>query len=126
MNHQFKELIVWQKAIDHVSSIYRVTQFFPVEETYGLKSQLCRCAVSIPSNIAEGSGRESVKEFIRFLNIALSSCYEMETQLIISEKLDIISTRNVNDLLERTRELQKMLFSFRRNLSSSISQSHVS
>lgn len=114
MIHRFKELIIWQKAIAHVDSIYRATRFFPIEEMYGLKSQLCRCAVSIPSNIAEGSGRESNKEFIRFLNIAISSCYEMETQLIISKRLHIMNDKDVQQLLSGTDELQKMIYSFKK------------
>ena len=83
----YRELIVWQKAIDLVVAIYRITQSFPREEAFGLTSQLRRAAVSIPSNIAEGQGRRSAKEFQRFLDIARGSLQEVETQLLIANRL---------------------------------------
>lgn len=88
-NH--KDLDAWKLSIELVTEIYKKTKGFPREELYGLTSQIRRCAVSIPSNIAEGSARQSDKELIQFLYIALGSCSELETQLIISENLEYIS-----------------------------------
>ena len=85
-----KELKVWQKGIELVKSVYEVTQSFPANEQFGLVSQMRRAAVSIPSNIAEGSARQSDKETIQFLHISLGSLAELETQLIIAEKLNYI------------------------------------
>ena len=87
MKRDYKDLIVWQKAIDLVVEIYTVTKTFPKEELYGLTSQLRRCAVSVPSNIAEGQGRLTRGEFRQFLGHAKGSLGEMETQLIIADRL---------------------------------------
>lgn len=85
--HNFRELNIWKKSLDLSVDVYRITEEFPVVEKYNLISQIVRSAVSIPSNIAEGSGRGTNKDFCRFLNIALGSAYELETQLTISNKL---------------------------------------
>ena len=90
--HNFKELLIWQDSIDIVEDIYRVVGSFPKNEQYGLVSQMNRCSVSIPSNIAEGSGRGSNKDFSRFLSISLSSAFELETQLIIANRIGFINT----------------------------------
>lgn len=87
----FKELRIWQKGIDLVEDIYTLTREFPHEEQYGLTSQMRRCAISIPSNIAEGFRRYHNKEYKQFLYIALGSAAELETQLIITRKLGYIS-----------------------------------
>lgn len=87
MRHNFRELSSWKVSFDLVKDIYLICRELPDEEKFGLKSQLQRCAVSIPSNIAEGSGRTTDKEFIYFLNIAVSSAYELETQLLICSDL---------------------------------------
>ena len=87
----FKELKVWQKAIELVKNTYLKSQNFPKEEIYGLTSQLRRCAVSIPSNIAEGCGRNTDKDFNNFLWISLGSAFEFETQLIICKNLSFIN-----------------------------------
>jgi len=81
--HNFKDLKVWQKSMDLAIDIYKATSLFPRDEKFGLVSQIKRCSVSIPSNIAEGSGRGSDKEFNHFLNISQGSAFELETQLII-------------------------------------------
>ena len=86
--HKYKELKLWQKSIGLVTSVYLLTRSFPQFENFGLVSQINRSAVSIPSNIAEGAGRNSDKEFIHFLSIAQASSYELETQLIISKNLN--------------------------------------
>ncbi len=109
MLKSYKELKVWQKAVDLVTEIYRVTKQFPREEMYGLVSQMRRAAVSVPSNMAEGWGRGSTKEYIRFLTIARGSLMELETQLIISEKLNYLKAQQLQNLSEQMQEIGKML-----------------
>jgi len=112
----FKDLIVWQKAIDMVKEIYLVTQSFPKDELYGLTSQMRRAAVSVPSNIAEGQARSSTAEFLRFISYSQGSLSELETQIIIAVKLNFISkdlTRVSEDL---NIECQKMLKSLEKKL----------
>ncbi|MBN2732317.1 MAG: four helix bundle protein [Balneolaceae bacterium] len=92
--NNFRELNVWKKAVDLSTKIYKIIEEYPKEEIYGLTSQTRRCTVSISSNIAEGAGRRSRKEFRQFLDIVTGSCYELETQLIISQNLSYID----NDL----------------------------
>ena len=87
----YKELEVWKEAIQLVKSIYKVTDSFPNTETFGITSQIRRCVVSIPSNISEGVVKHSDKETLRFLDIALGSLAELDTQMIISEQLDYIN-----------------------------------
>ncbi len=113
MKHNFKELIVWKKSIDLVKSVYQLTSSLPPEEKFGLISQMNRSSVSIPSNIAEGSGRTSSKEFLYFLNIAISSSYELETQLIISNHLFL---RDVENILGQISEVQKMILGLKKNI----------
>lgn len=108
-----KDLIVWQKSIDFVIEVYTMTNSFPKEEIYGLTSQIRRAAVSISSNIAEGYGRNSDKELIRFLFVSLGSASEIETQLHISQRLkflDIESFEKLNrDILEIIRMLSALI-----------------
>jgi len=108
--HNFKELKVWQKAIDLAVDIYKAMASYPNDEKYGLVSQMKRCSVSIPSNIAEGSGRGTNKDFNRFLEISQGSAFELETQLIISQRLALIENETANDLIAKTTEIQKMVF----------------
>lgn len=105
----FKELIVWQKSIDLVTKIYKVTEKFPSSEIYGLTSQLRRASVSIPSNIAEGNTRRSKADYVQFLRIARGSCSEIETQIIISKNLGFIDEINFNELSSNIIEISKML-----------------
>ena len=116
--HQYKELKLWQKAIDFVSEIYHVTSKFPDKERFNLISQLNRAAVSIPSNIAEGVGRNSDKEFLHFLAIAHASSYEVETQLFISKNLGYLLVSDFDKLVQDLNELQRMNFSFQHKLKS--------
>jgi len=109
--HKYKDLKLWQKSIDLVTSVYLLTRSFPNDEKFGLVSQINRSAVSIPSNIAEGAGRNSDKEFIQFLSIAQASSYELETQLIISKNLNYISIEELKYLSEQIEEVQKMNYS---------------
>jgi len=90
MGKSYRDLVVWQKAMDLVTAIYRITAQFPREEMYGLTSQLRRAAVSIPSNIAEGQGRHGVLEFRHFLRQSCGSLMELETQTLIAERLGYI------------------------------------
>lgn len=109
--HKYKELKLWQKSIDLVTSIYLSTRSFPSVEKFGLVSQINRAAVSIPSNIAEGAGRNSDKEFVQFLSIAQASSYELETQLIISRNLNYLSAEESGQLTIQIEEVQKMNYS---------------
>jgi four helix bundle protein len=100
-----KDLDVWRKSVALVENIYALTGSFPKEEIYGLTNQMRRAAVSIPSNIAEGSARQGNKEFANFLHIALGSLAELETQLIISNNLGFHSNKNIFLELETVRKL---------------------
>lgn len=107
----FRDLLVWQKAMLFVTEIYKETKNFPADEQHGLVSQIRRCAVSVPSNIAEGFGRNSRNDYIRFLSIGMSSLYELQTQLEISSNLKYMVEENFKDLYEKTREIERMLSS---------------
>jgi four helix bundle protein len=106
-NNSYRDLIVWQKSMQLVKEVYLLTQNFPKEELYGLVSQVRRCAISIPSNIAEGKGRNSDKDFIRFLQISLGSLYELQTQLELSIQLGYV--KDIDNLLNLSIEIEKML-----------------
>ncbi|PTN09908.1 four helix bundle protein [Mangrovibacterium marinum] len=112
----FKKLKVWQHGIDVVVDVYHSSQDFPKEEIYGLTSQMRRAAVSVPSNIAEGSGRNSDKDFGRFLDISLGSAFELETQLIIANKLEFLSNDKFGELVDKVQEEQKMISGLLRSL----------
>lgn len=112
----FKSLKIWQKGIKLVVDIYKTSQVFPKEELYGLTSQMRRSAVSIPSNIAEGSGRISDKEFNRFLEISLGSSFELETQLIIAHELEFLPDDDFTNLSEKVQEEQKMITGLQKSL----------
>ena len=112
----YKELIVWQKSINLVSMIYSSTKDFPKEEIYGLTNQIRRAAVSIPSNIAEGFGRNSKNDFKRFLKISIASLFEVQTQLEISKNLLFLSEENYKIVFDATREIEAMLSSLIRKL----------
>ena len=116
----YRELVAWQKAMDFVAEIYRVTQRFPKEELYGITSQLRRAAVSIPSNIAEGQGRNTTGEFRQFLGQARGSLSETETQILLSERLRYLEQEAANSLLEQAAEVGRIL----NGLLSSLEGSH--
>ncbi len=111
--HNYKELKVWQKARVLVKTVYQITKTLPKEETIGLVSQMRRAVVSIPSNIAEGAGRGSDKEFCRFLDIANGSSFELETQLILCFDLDYISEDVLLKAETQNKEIQRMLFALK-------------
>jgi len=105
----FRDLVVWQKAMDSVTEIYRVTQKFPKEEIFGLISQLRRAAVSVPSNIAEGQGRLTEKEFRQFLGNARGSLAEVETQIIIAKNLGFLDDPDFDNLSTMIAEVGRVL-----------------
>ncbi|KIQ21805.1 S23 ribosomal protein [Flavobacterium sp. MEB061] len=119
MSH-FRKILVWQKSISLVTKIYKATNTFPKEEMFGLTSQIRRSSISIPSNIAEGSGRESTKDFLRFLYISLGSIFEMQTQLEIAKNIIYIKEEEFNNLYEDSREIERMLASLIRKLKDTI------
>lgn len=111
--HNFREIKIWQEALVLVKEVYAFTTKLPKEEKFGITSQINRSAVSIPSNIAEGSGRTSNKEFIRFLEIAISSSYELETQLILVEEIYNLSSK---EIIEHLHALQNRIGGFTRQI----------
>src|SRR5690554_27191 len=115
MNY-FKELKVWQKAIDLVTETYLVTKDFPKEEVFGLINQIRRCVISIPSNIAEGCGRRSNKEFSNFLGIALGSSFEFETQIIISKNIGYLTEEQLLSLESEIQHIQNMIIKLQTSL----------
>ncbi|MCF7905891.1 four helix bundle protein [Candidatus Gracilibacteria bacterium] len=110
---KFQDLLIWQKAIVIVKIVYAETGNFPEQEKFGLVSQMRRSAVSIPSNIAEGNGRKSKKEFAQFLNIARGSLSELETQIIIAEELNFLKNE---ELRNQICELYRMIHAFSKTL----------
>ena len=105
----FRTLNIWKDGIVLVKQVYKLSELLPNDEKFGLKSQICRAAVSIPSNIAEGCSRNSEIEFKRFLEIAIGSAFELETQLIIIPELDFITKEYLNPILKSLNNEQKMI-----------------
>jgi four helix bundle protein len=105
----FKDLIAWQRGMDLVEMVYAVTKNFPAEELYGLTSQLRRAAVSIPSNIAEGQGRSSAGDFLRFLTMAYGSLREVETQLLIAVRLKYLGPSDLEPIQKLCDETGRLL-----------------
>ena len=105
----YRELIVWQKAMDLAESVYKVTSLFPREEVYGLTAQTRRSAVSVASNIAEGQGRKSTRDFLNFLSIARASLCEMETQVLLAERLRYVQGQNGSSLLDQAAEVGRLI-----------------
>ncbi len=112
----YKDLLVWQKAMNLVTNVYNLIKTFPKEEIYGLSGQLRRAIVSVPSNIAEGQGRDSVKEFIHYLSISYGFLMEVETQLQIAANLGYLKQVEVDKLLEQTAEVGRLLNGLSRSL----------
>jgi four helix bundle protein len=109
MLKNYKELKVWQKSYRLCLDLYRITKKFPKEERYGLTSQIRRAAVSIPSNIAEGYGRKTTADYLRFLYIAYGSTCELETQLLLSGDLNYANQENLKGLKDGIEEVERML-----------------
>ncbi|OAQ40696.1 four helix bundle protein [Pedobacter psychrophilus] len=115
--HNVKELKIWNKAMDLAVQVYQLSSKFPPDERFNLISQVRRCAVSIPSNISEGAGRNTKGEFKQFLGIANGSSYELQTQIIIANKLNFIDEKSTNEILEVIDEIQKMNYKLQLSLS---------
>lgn len=114
--HKLIELKIWKQAIDFTAEVYKATAYFPKEERYGLTAQIRRSAVSIASNIAEGAGRNTNNDFKHFLAIANGSSYELQTQLIIASKLELLDTQLTDFLLKALDGLQKMNYKLQQSL----------
>lgn len=108
--HQFKELKVWSASRVFAVNIYKETDVFPKEEVFGLKNQIRRSAISISSNIAEGCGRSSSLEFVRFLDMANGSAFEIESQLILANDLKYLKEDSFESLISEVTDIQKMLY----------------
>jgi four helix bundle protein len=120
MLESYRDLKVWQKAIDLVVACYKLSKTFPKDEVYGLTSQLRRAVVSVPANIAEGYGRGSRKEYLQFLTVAQGSLKEVETHLIIAQRLEYTKQPQLEAILAHTEEIGKMLGSLIRTLKAKI------
>ena len=113
---KYSELQVWQKAIEMVVEVYKLTTAFPREEKYGLVNQMQRAAVSVPANIAEGHGRKSTNAFLNHLSIANSSLMELETHVQISMRLNFLQEQQASNMLAMTGEIGKMINGLRNSL----------
>lgn len=116
MKHNFRNLNIWKLSIELTSQVYLLSNLFPKSEEFGLKSQMRRCAISVSSNIAEGSSRTSNKDFNRFLEMSLGSLFELQTQAIVSKMQNFISEEDFNKIDIQIIELQKMISGFQRTL----------
>ena len=114
--HKFKKLKIWHLGMEIVQDTYILTQSFPKEEIYGITSQMRRAAVSIPSNIAEGCGRGTDPQLINFLRISIGSAYELETQLLACEMVQVGELDKIKKLLDKVTHEQKMIESFKNSL----------
>jgi four helix bundle protein len=112
----YRDLKIWQRGMDLVETVYQLSSSFPDSERYGLTSQVRRAAVSIPSNVAEGWGRSSTKQFVHQLDIARASLYEVETQLLIGERLGFLDEERVSAALSDSEVLSRMLLALMRSL----------
>ena len=108
-SRSYSDLEVWKLSIDFVKKVYQITHNFPASEKFGLINQIRRAAVSIPSNIAEGQGRNSIKEFKQFLAISLGSLAELETQLIIAKEIEYLTQNGLDALLSPLDRIRKMI-----------------
>jgi four helix bundle protein len=115
----YRDLVVWQKLMVLVKDVYRLSGVLPADERFGLTSQMRRCAVSIPSNIAEGYGRQSTTDYVRFLKIATGSLYELQTQVDIAAMLEYLGENESSQLRNNAQEIERMLTSLSRKVSNS-------
>lgn len=112
----YQDLEVWQKAMTLAEECYRVTTTFPKDELFGMTSQIRRAAASIPANIAEGQGRQHTKEFLNFLSVARGSLKEVETHLMLSQRVGLITRERLEPLLKLTDEISRMMSGLRKTL----------
>ena len=117
--HNFRKLNIWKEGIEIVKLTYASTKYFPKSETYGISNQMQRCSVSIPSNIAEGTAKGTDKHFLQYLETALGSAFEWETQLIIAFEVKFISEETFKNLERKIQSIQGMITRFMENLGSS-------
>ena len=106
--HKLEDLKIWQKAMIVAEQTYHLSANFPKDERFGMTSQIRRSAVSVPSNIAEGAGRNTKGEFAQFLGIANGSLYELQTQLLLASRFGFVSKNKVNEIVEKVIEIQRM------------------
>jgi four helix bundle protein len=116
--HRYKDLTVWQKAMELVVDLYRITEKFPLKERYGLITQMNRCAISIPSTIAEGAGRNTNKDFDHFLAISLGSSFELHSQLVLSNRLGYVELEVVEKMEVELTHIQNMIVKLKKSLNS--------
>lgn len=114
--HNYQELSVWKKSVELSVKIYSLTKFFPTEEKFGLTSQIRRSSTSIAANIAEGAGRGTDKDFANFLSIAAGSTFELETHLIVANRIELLYSDSHRELSHELDQIKKMLFSLRQKL----------
>ena len=114
--NDFKDLRIWQKGMDIAEKCYFLTQVLPKEELYGMVQQIRRAAVSIPANIAEGYGRRSTPEYIRFLNIAQGSLNELETHIILSQRVGLCNQSDIDSIISLLREESRMIIALIKKL----------
>jgi four helix bundle protein len=112
----FRDLIAWQKGMDFTVDVYQASRAFPKEETYGLRAQVRESAVSIPANIAEGHGRDSSKEFARFLSISHGSLCETQTHILLAERLDYLSEETTEKLMAQSEEVARITNSLKNSI----------
>lgn len=120
--HNYKNLHIWQEGINLARKIYEVTANFPANEKYGIVSQMTRAAVSIPSNIAEGAGRNSNKDFANFLSIAIGSIFELHTQITICEQIGYINEETTKQLEQQIYTLQQQITTYKQRIEGSASR----
>jgi four helix bundle protein len=115
-SQNYRDLFAWQKAMDLVECVYRATRDWPKEEMYGLTNQVRRAVVSVPANMAEGQGRNSTREFVRYLSIAMGSLYEVETHISIAQRLQYMDAHTCDELLTQTAEVARITHGLSRRL----------
>ncbi len=120
--HNYKNLHIWQDGIKLARRIYELTSSFPANEKYGIVSQMTRAAVSVPSNIAEGAGRSSNKDFANFLSIAIGSIFELHTQVVICGQIGFLDTETVQQLEKQTFTLQQQILTYKQRIEGSATQ----
>ncbi|MCY7309523.1 MAG: four helix bundle protein [Chitinophagaceae bacterium] len=118
--HNYRELKIWQRSMDFVVKVYEISANFPKEERYGLTSQLRSCAVSVPSNISEGAGRGTNKQFKRFLEFSMGSINEAQTQIELAHRIKHIQQEVYNILIDEALQIYKMILSFYNSLKDEI------
>lgn len=117
--HKFRELKIWQRSRELVAKCYLLTKKFPTDELYSLTSQIRRAAVSIPVNIAEGCGKNSDKDLMRYLDISNGSAFELETLIILANDLNYLSPEETEELIKEIQEIEKMIFNFKQKFKGS-------